>query len=41
VTGEMVFYGILDIFTKPIFAALILFLHRHIEEEKKNLSTVL
>jgi bacteriorhodopsin len=29
VTGEMIFYGILDIFTKPFFAALMLFLHRN------------
>lgn len=35
VTGEMIFYGILDILTKPVFAALTLFLHRNTERAKK------
>lgn len=36
VTGEMIFYGILDIFTKPIFALLFLFLHRNVDSKKKG-----
>ena len=39
VTGEMIFYGILDILTKPVFAALILFLHRDTEEQRKEHTT--
>jgi bacteriorhodopsin len=34
VTGEMISYGILDIFTKPIFAGLILFIHRNTDSKK-------
>ena len=36
VTGEMIFYGILDIFTKPGFAFLILILHRNLKKETKR-----
>lgn len=36
VTGEMIFYGILDILTKPVFAALTLFLHRNTERREKD-----
>jgi bacteriorhodopsin len=36
VTGEMIFYGILDIFTKPVFAGLILFLQRNMNPKKKD-----
>ena len=36
VTGEMIFYGILDIFTKPIFAVLFLLLHRNSDSNKKE-----
>jgi bacteriorhodopsin len=39
VTGEMIFYGILDIFTKPIFALLILFLHRNVNMKKGHYET--
>lgn len=36
VTGEMIFYGILDIFTKPIFAVLFLLLHRNSGSKEKE-----
>ena len=36
VTGEMIFYGILDIFTKPVFAILTLFLRRNMDINKKK-----
>jgi bacteriorhodopsin len=36
VTGEIIFYGILDIFTKPVFAGLILFLQRNMNPKKKD-----
>ena len=36
VTGEMIFYGILDIFTKPVFAILTLFLHRNMKLQKEQ-----
>lgn len=32
----MIFYGILDIFTKPIFAFLTLFLHRNMDIVNKE-----
>lgn len=38
VTGEMIFYGILDIFTKPIFALLFLFLHRKTDSKTNELN---
>ena len=38
VTGEMIFYGILDVLAKPGFAALSLFLHRNIDREEKRSS---
>jgi bacteriorhodopsin len=39
VTGEMIFYGILDVFAKPGFAALTLFLHRNMDVQKKHPET--
>jgi bacteriorhodopsin len=39
VTGEMIFYGILDILTKPGFAILTLFLHRNLDIKKEHRET--
>jgi bacteriorhodopsin len=39
VTDEMIFYGVLDIFTKPIFAMITLFLHRNMDTKRKSSET--